>query len=502
MELHSVRVHPADRPPAREDQLAWKLAERAAAHPEVVSEVIKMVENRIVDSFGVAVAALDREPVRAARSQAAAHPYEPGAAVIGHPQTDTVSPEWAAWANGTAIRELDFHDTFLAADYAHPADTIAPILAVCQHTGRSGADLLRGILAGYETQISLVKGICLHEHAIDHPAHLGPAQAAGIGAALDLDASTIYQAIQHAVHVSFATRQGRKGLISSWKANAPGHTGKLAVEAIDRAMRGQHSPSPIYEGADSVIAAMLGGPDAEYRVPLPALEEPRRQILESYTKEHSAEYQAQALIDLAFKLRSRIEEFEAIDEIVIHTSRHTHEVIGTGSNDPEKFDPSASRETLDHSIMYIFAVALEDGRWHHEESYHPERASRPETVRLWKKIRTREESEWTERYHESDPDRKAFGGRVEVRMQDGRVIEEEQAVADAHPNSDAAFRRGDYIEKFDRLTEEWIGRDERDRVLDRVDRLPELSAEEVRRLTPEVDGDRLEATRTDEGIFS
>ena len=40
-----------------------------------------------------------------------------------------VSPEWVAWANGTAVRELDFHDTFLATDYSHPGDNIPPILA-------------------------------------------------------------------------------------------------------------------------------------------------------------------------------------------------------------------------------------------------------------------------------------------------------------------------------------------------------------------------------------
>jgi 2-methylcitrate dehydratase len=54
---------------------------------------------------------------------------------------------------------------------------------------------------------------------------------------------------------------------------------------------------------------------------------------------------------------------EAIEKIVIHTSHHTHYVIGTGANDPQKMDPKASRETLDHSIMYIFAVALQDGFW-------------------------------------------------------------------------------------------------------------------------------------------
>src|SRR5690606_39759184 len=96
---------------------------------------------------------------------------------------------------------------------------------------------------------------------------------------------------------------------------------------------------------------------ARYHVPLPEPGEPKRAILETYTKEHSAEYQSQALIDLARRMGARITDFDAVESVVIHTSHHTHYVIGTGSNDPQKFDPEASRETLDHSIMYIFAVA-------------------------------------------------------------------------------------------------------------------------------------------------
>ena len=40
-------------------------------------------------------------------------------------------------------------------------------------------------------------------------------------------------------------------------------------------------------------------------------------------------------------------------------------------------DPNASRETLDHSIMYIFAVALLDGKWHHVDSYERSKAQDP-----------------------------------------------------------------------------------------------------------------------------
>src|SRR6185436_1336383 len=233
-----------------------------------------------------------------------------------------VSPEWAAWANGVAVRELDFHDTFLAADYSHPADNIPPVLAVAQHCGRSGVDLLRGIAAGYEIQVDLVASICLHEHKIDHIAHLGPSAAAGIAAALGLPVETTYQAVQQALHVTTTTRQSRKGAISSWKAYAPAFAGKMAVEAVDRAMRGEGAPSPAWEGEDGFIAWLLGGPQAEYGVPLPAPGEPRRAILETYTKAHSAEYQSQALIDLARRMGPRIGDLSDVAGIVIRTSHH------------------------------------------------------------------------------------------------------------------------------------------------------------------------------------
>ncbi len=324
-----------------------------------------------------------------------------------------------------------------------------------------------------------MRAICLHKHKIDHITHLCPAQAAGIGTLLGLKQDVIYQAVQQAVHVSFTTRQSRKGEISSWKAYAPAHAGKLAVEAVDRVMRGEGAPSPIYEGEDSVIAWLLDGPQAHYQVPLPAPGEAKRAILDSFTKEHSAEYQSQALIDLAFRMRGQIADLEKIEKIIIHTSHHTHAVIGTGANDPQKMDPKASRETLDHSIMYIFAVALQDGRWHHVDSYAPRRAGRADTVRLWHKIETREDPEWKRRYLSTDPTEQAFGGRVEIVMQDGSRIVDEMAVANAHPLGAKPFGRDDYIRKFTTLTDGVISTREANRFLEAAQDLPRLKAGEL-----------------------
>ncbi len=502
MRSHKLRVYPSKEDLPREQQLEWKMAEVACDSVAVTAEATEMVINRIIDNASVAIAAVNRRPVLTARAQALCHPRQGGANVFGLPQDQTFSPEWASWANSTAVRELDYHDTFLAADYSHPGDSIPPLLAVAQTKGLGGAALVRGIVAAYELHINLVKAICLHKHKKDHIAHLCPAQAAGIGAALGLPVAVVYQAIQQAVHVSFTTRQSRKGEISSWKAFAPAHSGKLAIEAVDRCMRGEGAPSPIYEGEDSIIAYMLDGPKGVYEVPLPEKGEPKTAILESYTKEHSAEYQSQALIDLAFNLRQKIPDFEAIQEIVLHTSHHTHFVIGTGSGDPQKMDPKASRETLDHSIMYIFAVALQDGRWHHVDSYAPERAQRPETIRLWQKIRTVEDPRWTEAYHHTDPNKKSFGARVEVILKDGRRIVDELERANAHPAGAKPFRRANYIHKFDMLTENLILKTERDRFLKLVERLPELNPEEVRALTVQVPLEHLEANKRDhKGVF-
>jgi 2-methylcitrate dehydratase len=494
---HVVEVQQAGARLAVEDQLAWKLAAVATDPVEVDDDVAEMIANRVIDNAGVAVASVRRQPVVNARAQAAGRASDQGASVFG--AEGTFACEWAAWANGVAVRELDFHDTYLAADYSHPGDNIPPLLAVAQQRGLSGGDLVRGLAAAYEVQVDLVTGISLHAHKIDHIAHLGPSVAAGIGAMLRLPTTVVYQAIQQALHTTTATRQSRKGEISSWKAYAPAFAGKVAIEAVDRAMRGEGAPSPIYEGTDGVIAQLLDGAQARYVVPLPAPGEAKRAILSTYTKEHSAEYQSQALIDLAARMRGAVGDLARVSKVEIHTSHHTHFVIGTGANDPQKLDPQASRETLDHSIMYIFAVALEDGGWHHEASYSRDRSTRPSTVALWHMVSTYEDPEWTRRYHATDPKEKAFGGRVVITLDDGTVVEDSMAVANAHPLGAKPFGRDDYIHKFRTLAEGAVEDDEQERLLAAAQGLSGLTG--LDELFPRLAPGYLDGVRAGDGLW-
>lgn len=499
-----LRSHESATELPRESQLAWRLAVLAAEAPFPSQEVIQMVTNRIVDNTGVALASFSRSAVAAARDQALAHVPSSsgqGASVMGVASNVLTSPEWAAWANGVAVRELDFHDTFLAADYSHPGDTIPALIAVAQHLGVAGRELARAIAVAYQVQISLVSGLCLHVHKVDHIAHLGPAIAAGLGALLRLDPAVTFHAIGQALHTTTATRQSRKGDISSWKAYAPAFAGKVAIEAVDRAMRGQTSPSPIWEGEDGVVAWFLGGSEAQYFIPLPANGSDCRGILDSYTKEHSAEYQAQALIDLARSMSRQypvITDPTLVEQVTIRTSHHTHFVIGSGSGDPQKYSPDASRETLDHSLPYIFAVALQDGFWHHERSYDSARAHRPDTVDLWKKIRTLEDPYWTARYHSSDPSMKAFGGRVDILLKSGETLVDELAVADAHPQGARPFGALEYVQKFRSLSDHLISSAESERFLSAAQALEELGPDQIGELNVQVSADAAPLTV---GIF-
>ncbi|MEX2452078.1 MAG: MmgE/PrpD family protein [Rhodospirillales bacterium] len=480
-------------------QLAWKLAAAATDPTPNDPEAVDMAINRIIDNAGVAVAALNNHAVVNARAQALAHPREGGATVLGVSNDTRVHCEWAAWANATAVRELDFHDYFGGLDSGHPGDNIPSIIAAAEQCGATGEAVLRGIILAYETQISLAKGINLKKRGLEHLGNVGPAVAAGVGSMLGLETDVVYQAIQQAAHVSQTVRQTRKGAITSWKAYAPGHVGKLAIEALDRALRGEQSPTPIYEGEDGIIARQVGGDTCH--VPTADPGEPKRQILETFTKEHSIGYHGQAIVDLAFKMRDRLKDPENIESIVLHTKRNTHNIMGCGSNDPQKYDPDASRETLDHSAMFAFAVALQDGVWHHINSYLPERVHRADTIELWKKISTVESEEWNRRYDDPPPLLRDHGARAVATYKDGTEIVDELPIANAHPRGARPFGRTEYVHKYRTLAEGIVEPAESERFLETVQRLPELKPNEISGLNIRIDPAGLEIYKPARTIF-
>jgi 2-methylcitrate dehydratase len=458
-----------------------------------------MIACRVIDNAGVALAAIDRQPVTTARMMALAHPRAGGATLFGLSPDVRVHAEWAAWANATAVRELDFHDC--APPAAHPGDNIAPLIAVAQQMGCDGAALVRAVAVAYEIQVALGRGIPLAPTQKEQTGHLCPATTAGLGALLRLPVATIYHALNQAVLISQSTRQTRKGEMTSWKAFVPGHSGKLAIDAIDRAMRGEASPSPAYEGESGVIAYMLDGPDACYQVSLPAPGAALGAILQTFTKEHAAVNHAQAFIDLAFELRAGV-DLSRVREVVVRTNSTVHDIVGSGANDPQKSSPDASRETLDHSLSYIIAVALEDGWFHHERSYARSRAHRPGTLALWRKVRSVVDPIWESAYRQARAEQPALGGRLELHLEDGQVIAGEKPVADAQIGGARTMDRSGYEQKFRTLASPVVDAEGLEAFLALARELPSATPQAVCRLNPALPRGKLRPDQPDgNGIY-
>ena len=102
------------------------------------------------------------------------------------------------------------------------------------------------------------------------------------------------------------------------------------------------------------------------------------------------------------------------------------------------------------------------------------KSKKKSTIKLWKKIVTRENKKWTKKYHDKDPKKKCFGGKVIIKMKNGSTISEEINVADAHPAGRRPFEREQYIEKFRALTDGIISNKESKRFLKIVQNLKNL----------------------------
>ena len=150
--------------------------------------------------------------------------------------------------------------------------------------------------------------------------------------------------------------------------------------------------------------------------------------------------------------------------------------------------------------MYIFAVALEDGNWHHIKSYTKSRAKKKSTIKIWKSIKTHEDKKWTKKYHDPNPRKKAFGAKVVITLNNGKKITEQQGVADAHPYGLRPFKRKNYINKFLTLTENILDKKESDRFLKIVQNFKKLKPGQLDKLNIEVKKSKLKRNFK-KGIF-
>jgi len=410
------------------------------------------VSRRLLDSLACACGAFQAGAAQVARRLAARVRSTPGAHYLGG--RDATSPELAAFVNGVLFRYLDYNDTYLSKEPAHPSDNFAAILATAEFANRTGQDLITATVLAYEIQCRLCDAASLRSRGWDHVTYGAFSTSAAAGKLLGLDAGGITQALNLAGTPNITLRQTRAGELSEWKGCAFANAARNGVFAALLAAEGLTGPAPIFEG-ELGFFQQVSGPFT-----LPFLERDEEHATESdfminrtSIKFWPAEYHSQSAIHAALELRRLIGDVRQVKSLEIYSFDAAVDIIG---KDPEKWRPR-TRETADHSLPYCTAVALLDGDVT-LDSFLPTRLNDPVLLELIGKIRVLRDPGLTERYPQGIPN------RLVATLEDGRTCSAENEFPRGHdrnPMSD-----DEVVEKFHRLAQGIIAPDGQQRVID------------------------------------
>ena len=429
-------------------------------YDDLPDAVVHEVKRRVLDSLACAFGAWHAQPCRIARRVAESVTVRDGATVWG--TKHKTLPELATFANGTAVRYLDFNDTYLAKEPAHPSDNLAAVLAAGELAHASGKRVIQAIALAYEVQCRLCDAAALRPRGWDHVTY-GPFSSALAAAKVMklTDVQTLH-AVNLAGVANVALRQTRVGDLSMWKACAFANAARNAVFAVRLAQQGMTGPSPIFEGEKGFMKLVSGpfelpalGGERGSTAPVPFM------ILDTYIKHYPVEYHAQTAVEAALALREDLLKAEGSDapaviaDVVIGSYEVAIEIIG---RDPEKWRPQ-TRETADHSFPYCVAVALLDGKVT-LHSFEPKRIADEVLTQLMQKTRVVSVPEFNGRYPQAMPT------RITVRTKVGNRYVRQIDYPLGHPKHPMSDR--DLEEKFRLLASGKLERARMKRLIDLV----------------------------------
>ncbi len=419
-------------------------------------EVIHEVKRRILDSYACAIGAYNSKAAKIVLKACSKIKGKYKAPLFG--KGKEVFYEEAAFANGALVRYLDFNDTYLSLEPAHPSDNIAPLIACAQAYEKTGLDLILAIAIAYEIQCRLCDGASLRSKGIDHVTYGAFSIVAGAAILMDLDEEQLENALGIAGVCNIATRQTRVGEMSMWKACAFANAARQGLFAARLAKEGMTGPAPIFEGTKG-FETLISGP---INLKLPNRGESPKMILDTYIKPYPVEYHAQSAVEAAIQLYKEGVKLEQIQDMTVFTHGASYQIIGS---EPEKWRPT-SKETADHSLPYCTAIALRDGNVT-DESFHKKNYRDPNMLRFLKKIKVVEDQKYTNDYP------KSFGNRLEINLLGGKKIVKEVLHPFGHPKN--SMPDESVFNKWKTLAGPHLGQNKIEEQIEKVMKLEESS---------------------------
>ena len=395
--------------------LAHQLADYACTlrFEDLSPEVVHEVKRRVIDSFGCALGAWNEEPCAIARNVASEFSARRGSTIFG--TNHEAPPDWAAFANGCCIRYFDYNDTYLSKEPAHPSDNISAALAVAESVGACGRELITAIALAYEVQCRFCDAASIRARGWDHVTYGAFSTALACAHLMKLDPENTRHAVNIAGVAGAAMRQARVGELSHWKGVAFATAARHGVFSALLARAGMTGPGPIFEGQmgfEKQLGVSLGNLGEKFAVPFPKTKHgPAAMILKTSIKYWPAEYHSQSAIEAALLLRKEIPDLARVKSITIESHDASVDIIGS---EPEKWKPN-TRETADHSLPYITAIALIDGEVTSKQ-FEPERFADPQVWKFLESVRVKRNAELSAMY----PD--AVANIVHIDLDDGRRL--------------------------------------------------------------------------------
>jgi 2-methylcitrate dehydratase len=433
------------------ETLAQRFARYAVglSYDQIPQPVIHETKRRFIDSFATAVGAMDSDAFAIARKVAGRVQGNPGASMLAGGKS---SIEWATFINGLLIRYLDFNDTYLSLEPAHPSDNLAAVLSVGEAYGSSGKDMLMAGVLAYEIQCRLCDAASLRKHGVDHVTYGALSSCVAACKLMKLDATKTAHAVGLAGVCNVALRQTRAGEMSMWKGCAFANAARNGVFAALLAADGLTGPAPIFEGElglekliirEKVNVAPMGGE---------AGNADGFMMSKTNIKFWPVEYHAQSAVDAILQLRPQIGDWRNVDRIDIHTFDAAVDIIG---KDPEKYRPK-TRETADHSMPYCVAVALVDGDVG-LRSFDDNRLADESLIKLTNQVKLHRDADCNRRYPKGIPN------RLTVVMKDGKQLVKEVEFPRGHAGN--PMTDGEVEAKFRKVVEAVYSKAVADKVL-------------------------------------
>lgn len=441
--------------------LANRLAKYAAnlTFEHLDAKTVHEVRRRLIDSFACALGAYAADAPKVARAICRRVTSDPAATYLGGAKKTL--PALAAFCNGVLFRYLDFNDTYLSLEPAHPSDNLAAVLAAGEAAGRSGRDVITAAVLAYEIQCRFCDAASIRKHGWDHVTYGAFSTTAAAAKLFGLDAERITQALNLAGTPNVALRQTRAGELSEWKGCAFANASRNGVFAAMLAAEGLTGPAPVFEGELGFFKQVSG----RFEVAKLGGEQPGDHdfmINKTSIKFWPAEYHSQSAIHAALELRQQIGDVANIKALDIFSFDAAVDIIG---KDPEKWRPK-TRETADHSLPYCTAVALTDGDVT-LDSFSAARLRDEKLLSLVAKIKVHRDAALTARYPRGIPN------RLEATLEGGRRIVAENEFPRGHdqnPMTDTEVEA-----KFQRMAAGRLGPEQVRCILDLCWRFDELA---------------------------